>query len=157
MGGPALVALAATLVLGTPLRVFGLSLPEPVFPMVLAFAWPMIRPSVLGPFILLGCGFLLDLFWGDRPGLWGLSLLIAYAGALVGRSLLAGQGPGVLWGWYAAVVATAFGAAYLFVMLATHVAPDPTSVLLQSVVTVALFPFARRLIERFEDADVRFK
>ena len=40
----ALLVLAATVVLGTPLQLFGLHLPEPVIPMILAFAWPLIRP-----------------------------------------------------------------------------------------------------------------
>ena len=51
----------------------------------------------------------------------------------------------------------AFGAAYLFVMLDTHVAPDPVGTALQLLATAALFPLARRLIDRFEDADIRFR
>ena len=36
---PALTAIAVTVLLAIPLRLFGLSLPEPVLPIVLAFAW----------------------------------------------------------------------------------------------------------------------
>ena len=48
---PALAAVAATVVFATPVELFGLTLPEPVFPMVLAFAWPLIRPSMTAPAI----------------------------------------------------------------------------------------------------------
>ena len=154
---PMLASLVATLVFGTPIRAFGLALPEPVFPLLLAFSWPVIRPSLLAPFLLLAAGLFLDFFWGAALGLWALSLLIAYGGAFLARSLLAGQSAPVLWIWYAAAAALAFGAAYLFVMLDTHVTPDPMSVVLQFAVTVALFPLAAWLIARFEDADVRFR
>jgi rod shape-determining protein MreD len=46
---PALAAVAATVVLATPVQLFGLHLPEPVAPMILAFAWPLIRPSMTAP------------------------------------------------------------------------------------------------------------
>ncbi len=58
---PALIAIAATIVLQTPVEVFGLHLPEPVIPTVLAFAWPLIRPSVLAPLVLVVLGLLLAL------------------------------------------------------------------------------------------------
>lgn len=157
LGAPLLLSLLATLVFATPLRVAGLALPEPVFPMAPAFAWAVIRPSILGPFLLLAAGLFLDFFWGGALGLWALSLLIAYGMALLARNLMAGQSVQVLWAWYAAATALAFGAAYLFVMLDTHVAPDPVGTALQLLATAALFPLARRLIDRFEDADIRFR
>ncbi len=157
LGLPVLLCLAASLVLATPLRVFGLRLPEPVFPMVLAFAWAVIRPSVLGPFALLLAGLFLDLLWGGALGLWALCLLLAYGGALVSRSLMAGRSAPMLAVWYLGFTAIAFTAAYLFVMLRTHVTPDLIASLLQFAATLALFPFAQRLIERFEDADIRFR
>ncbi len=152
-----LLCILATIVLATPLRMFGLRMPEPVFPMVLAFAWAVIRPSVLGPFVLLAAGSFLDLFWGTPLGLWGLCLLLAYGGALLSRSLMTGRSAPVLAVWYLALTALAFTAAYLLIMLRAHVTPNLTGALLQLAATLALFPFARALIDRFEDADIRFK
>jgi rod shape-determining protein MreD len=43
---PALLAVFATVLMATPVRLFGFGLPEPVWPMALAFAWPVIRPSI---------------------------------------------------------------------------------------------------------------
>ena len=154
---PAVLCAAGTIVLATPVRLFGMRLPEPVFPMVLAFAWAMIRPSVLGPLVLLGLGLFLDLYWGAPLGLWAVSLLIAYGGALLARNLMAGASPPALCGWYVGWTVVAFGGAYLFIMLQAHVTPDFLSVFFQFLVTAALFPLSYRLIDLFEDADIRFR
>lgn len=157
LGAPMLGCIVATLVFAAPLRVYSLSLPEPLFPMVLAFAWPVIRPSLIAPFALLAIGLFTDLFWGGPVGLWALSLLLAYVLALAARSLMAGQSGRVLWGWYAAMSLLAFGFAYLFTLMGSKVVPTLTGVALQALVTIALYPLAHRLIDRFEDADVRFR
>jgi rod shape-determining protein MreD len=152
---PMLASVAATLVLMTPLRIAGLSLPEPVFPMVLAFAWAVIRPSVVGPLALLATGLFLDLLWGAPLGLWGLALLLAYGGAVVSRSLVTGRGTLMLLMWYFVLTVIAFTAAYLTIMLRARIAPDLPSVLWQLLATLALFPLAQRLIAFFEDAEIR--
>jgi rod shape-determining protein MreD len=157
IGLPLVGCCAAAVVLATPLRVFGLRLPEPVFPMVLAFAWAIIRPSLLGPFALLIGGLFLDLLWGAPLGLWGLCLLLAYGGALVSRSLMAGRSAPVLGIWYMGFTAIAFTSAYLFVMLRSHVTPNLTGAVYQFAATLVLYPFAHMLIDRFADADPRFR
>ena len=157
LGVPMLQALAATVVFGIPLRVFGLQLPEPVFPMVLAFAWAVIRPSILAPFAILAMGLFLDIFWGGPLGLWAVCLLIAFGGALSARSIMAGQSRLILWAWYGLATATAMVAGYLFVMLDSQSTPGVIPLGWQFLATIVLYPFAQRLIERFEDADVRFR
>lgn len=152
-----LQALAATTLFGIPLRVFGLQLPEPIFPMAAVFAWAVIRPSVIAPFCVLLMGLFLDVFWGGPMGLWALNLLLGYGVALAGRTMMAGQSQTILWGWYGVVTATAMLAGYLFIMLDVKSQPSLTSVAWQFLATVLLYPFAHRLIERFEDADVRFR
>ena len=62
-----------------------------------------------------------------------------------------------MWGWYGALTAVAMGAGYLFIMLDVQSMPSPLSLFWQFLATVVLYPFADRLIERFEDADVRFR
>ncbi len=154
---PALIAVAATVVLQTPVEMFSLHLPEPVIPMVLAFAWPLIRPSVLAPIVLTGLGLLLDILTYGPLGLWSLTFLVIYSVVLASRSFLAGQETAVLFVWYAACCLLAFGLAYVVM---AFIAPTPASlisVFLQVLPTLLLFPFAHRLIERFEDGDVRFR
>ena len=153
---PALLAVLATVILATPIRIFGLTPPEPVFPMVLAFAWPVIRPSLLGPAVLLATGLFLDLFWNGPLGLWGLALLAVYGGAFALRNLVAGQPHRILWVWYGVLSIVGFGIVWLY-WAGLGATPDPLRVGVDLVVTIALFPLALHLIERFEDADIRFR
>lgn len=157
LGVPALAAFGASVLFAVPLRVFGLQAPEPVFAVVLAFAWAVIRPSILAPFALLVLGVLLDALWGSPLGLWAVSLLIAYASVLFMRNLMSGQSPPIMWAWYAGVTGLAMLAGYLFTMIDSKGAPGLGPVLWQFAWTAILYPFAHRLIDRFEDADVRFK
>ena len=157
LGVPLVQALAATLLFGIPIRLWGLQLPEPVFPMPVVFAWAVIRPSVLAPMGILVMGLFLDLFWGGSLGLWALCLLIAYGVLLAGRSMMAGQSRTMLWIWYGVVTGIAMASGYLFIMLGDKSMPSPISVGWQYLATVVLFPFAYRLIDMFEDADVRFR
>lgn len=157
IGLPLLQGLVLTILFAVPLKVFGLQLPEPVWALIPTFAWPIIRPSIVAPFAVLGMGLFMDVFWGAPVGLWGLSLLVAYAVVLFGRSWMAGQSTPVMWAWYVAVCAAAFGAAYLFSMLDSGGRASPIAVGWQFLATIVLYPFAHWLIDRFEDADVRFR
>ena len=149
--------MVATILFGVPLRVFGLQLPEPLFAMTLAFAWAVIRPSVLAPFAILFVGLFLDIFWGGPLGLWAICLLIAYGVALAGRTMMAGQNRLILWLWFALVTATALVAGFLFVMLDSKSSPGLIPLAWQFLATIVLYPYAQRLIDLFEDADVRFR
>lgn len=157
LGIPMLQALAVTVLFGIPLRLWGLQLPEPVFPMAVTFAWAVIRPSVLAPLGVLIMGLALDVFWGGSLGLWALCLIIAYGLVLGSRNMMAGQSRSMTWVWYAVVTGVSMFAGYLFVMLDDKAAANPFAVLWQYLATVVLFPFAQRLIDMFEDADVRFR
>lgn len=156
---PAVVTVAVTILLATPVELFGLNLPEPVIPMVLAFAWPLIRPSVTAPLVLTALGLFLDIFWGAQGalGLWALALLAIYAVVLASRSFLIGQDTAVLFAWYAACCCLAFLLAYVVVGLKAGNPPSILALIGQILPTLLLFPFADRMIERFEDGDVRFR
>lgn len=154
---PALIAIAATVALATPVELFGLNLPEPILPMVLAFAWPLIRPSIVAPAVLLGLGLFLDVFWFAPLGMWALCLLAVYGAVLLSRVFLAGQEVRVLFVWYAACTAMAFFIAYAVIGLRTGTAPSLLALLGQIVPTLILFPLANIMIERFDDGDVRFR
>jgi rod shape-determining protein MreD len=157
LGLPVVLCVAATVLLATPLRFFGLALPEPVFPLAAGFAWAVIRPSILPPFVLLLLGLFLDVFWGGPQGLWPLCLLTAYAVVLAARSLIIGQDFIITWVWYGAVVATAFAAGFALMTLDAGAPPNLLAVFWQYLATLALYPFAHWLIQRYEDADVRFR
>ena len=154
---PALVAVAVTLILATPVKLFGLTLPEPVIPMLLAFAWPLVRPSIVAPVVLLALGLFLDIFWGGQMGLWAVALLAIYGAILASRSILLGQETVVLFVWYAGSVLMAFALVYIIRTLAAHNAPSLLALFGQVAPTLLLFPFANAMIDRFDDGDVRFR
>lgn len=154
---PALAAVAATIVFATPVQLFGLTLPEPVFPMVLAFAWPLIRPSMTAPAVLFALGLFLDMFWAGPLGLWPLCLMGVYAVILLSRSLLAGHEGVVRFAWYAACTVGAFLTAYGIVAVRAANPPAILSLIGQVVPTLILYPIADWLLERFDDGDTRFR
>ena len=157
LGVPALACALATVLFAAPARLFGLQLPEPVFPIAMAFAWAVIRPSVLPPFVLLALGLLLDLLWGGPLGLWPICLLAAYAPVLfVQRSLSQFEFVG-LWASYAVACALSLGAGWVLVSLRAGIAVNLVGVAWQYVATVLLFPVAFLIIRRYEGADVRFR
>jgi rod shape-determining protein MreD len=149
--------MGATLLLAAPIRVFGLPLPEPAFAMVPAFAWAVLRPSILAPLCLLMMGLFDDLVWGGRLGQWGLGLLVAYAFVLISRNMMSGQSRVMMWAWYAAAWSACMGAIYLIVRFTTGNSPSILAMAGQWLPTVLLYPLADRLITRFEDADPRFR
>lgn len=157
IGYPALFSVVATILFAVPFRIFGLTLPEPVWPMVLAFAWPLIRPSMLAPLVLFGLGVFLDFFWGGQAGLWALSLLLIYGVMLLASKYLAGQATIVLFALYVASTGLAFLVAYFATWANLGAGPNLLAVLWQMIPTLLLFPLAGWLIERFDDADVRFR
>jgi rod shape-determining protein MreD len=143
--------------LAAPIRVLGLSLPEPVFAVMLAFSWALLRPSLLAPFALLATGLMLDLFWYAPLGMWALSLLVTYAVVLVTRPLIFGQSAAVTFAWYVGAVLIAFASAYAITMIDARVRPSLWAVASQVLFTALLYPVVGRVIDRFAEADVRYR
>jgi rod shape-determining protein MreD len=154
---PALLALVGTILLGTPVQLFGLRLPEPLLPMVLAFAWPLIRPSMLAPAVLFLLGAMIDILLGRQLGLSSLMLLAVYGAILGARSFLIGQETPVLFLWYAVSTTAALSAGYIISTISSANAPSILAFLGFLIPTLLLFPLADRLIERFDDGDTRFR
>ena len=102
-------------------------------------------------------GLFLDLFWGGPLGLWPLCLLVVYGAVLLARTLITGQEPAILAGWYVAAVLLAFFTAYLISAVHSRVAPSLLAVGLQLGFTAALFWFAQRMVAVFDDGDLRFR
>jgi rod shape-determining protein MreD len=157
LGAPALACAAGSLLLTLPVEIAGVGLPQPVLAMIPAFAWAVIRPSLLAPFVLILVGLFQDLLWGDRLGLWPSALLAAYAIGVAARPLLAGQGFWTHWGWYLGALGAGFGVAVALTFFTVGQAPDPGGLAIQVIATAAVFWPAWRLIETYEGADVRFK
>lgn len=157
LGVPAVACAVASFAFAIPARLFGLSPPEPVFALAAAFAWAVIRPSVLPPFVLLLLGLFLDLLWGGPLGLWPICLLTVYAAVLfVQRTLSQFEFFGQ-WIAYAIACAIALGAGWVLASIRAGVLVDLAALAWQYLATVLLFPIAFVLIERYQGADVRFR
>lgn len=154
---PAAACMGGAVVLAAPLDFWGLPLPEPVFGLVPAFAWAFIRPSILAPFALVVVGLFQDLLWGNMLGLWPLALLTAYALTTLARPALVGQSFWTLWAWYLGVISAAFSLAAGLIWISSGAPPNLWSLGLQWAASALLFVLAWRLIDAFEDADVRFR
>lgn len=154
---PAVLALLGTVLIATPVELFGLQLPEPLLPMVLAFAWPLIRPSMLAPAVLFLLGAMIDILLDHQLGLSSLMLLAVYGGILGARPFLIGQETPVLFLWYAVSATAALSAGYIITTIASSNAPSVLAYLMFVLPTLLLFPLADRLIERFDDGDTRFR
>jgi rod shape-determining protein MreD len=157
IGLPSALVVLATFLLLAPVRVFGLPLPEPVVALVPAFAWAVIRPSILAPFALLLVGLVMDVLWGSTLGLWPLALLLAYGVIFSVRTFLAGRGHWFMLAWYILVCGLSEMMAFLVTRIAAGSTPNLLGMFWQTLATVLLFPFAYLLVDRFEDADVRFR
>ncbi len=155
--GPSAICAGAAVILATPFRVLGFALPEPVFPLVAAFVWAALRPSAVAPLALVGLGLFLDLLWGGPLGLWPICLIAAHVLALSVRRLLSGEDFVVLWVWYAIACAVAFTVGVTALRAGSGVWPNLIGVALQAAVTVALFPLAWVLIERYHTDEARLK
>ena len=155
---PALYCVAASLLMALPVKVFGLQPPEPVFAMVPAFAWASIRPSILPPFVLVALGLFQDELWGGPAGLWPLCLLSVHALAFSTRRALAAESFPVLWVWVRRGLRPGLRQpAFFLVSPGRRRGPKPSGRRsAQFAATAALFPASWLLVERYEDADVRF-
>jgi rod shape-determining protein MreD len=153
---PALLSVALTIVLATQFQPFGLYLPEPVSPLVLAFAWPLIRPSYIAPFVLGALGLFCDKFWGAPMGFWTLSLLLVY-GVLVGlRTYIIGQEWLIVFAVWLLTELAFFTVCTLFATLSSGGVPRLWGVFEQLLATTILFPFVVYMMEKYLHADARF-
>ncbi len=153
---PALMCAGAVILMAAPIQPFGLYLPEPVWAMVLAFAWPLIRPSYIAPLVLAALGLFMDLTYNTPLGFWTLLLMLAYGGLTAARTYVVGQEPIVLFGIYLLVEFGVFTLGTLFMTVDTGMVPRLWGVLEQMFATSLLFPFVLYLLEKYLHADARF-
>jgi rod shape-determining protein MreD len=154
---PALMSMALTIVLATAFQPFGIYLPEPVSPLILAFAWPLIRPSYIAPFMLGLLGFFLDFFWGAPLGFWTLSLVLVYGVLALARTYLIGQEWSVLFGLFLLTEFIFFSMGVLLTLIDTGGVVRLWGVVEQAFATTLLFPFVLILLEKYVHSDVRFQ
>ncbi|MGZ3305112.1 MAG: hypothetical protein ACXU8U_04555 [Asticcacaulis sp.] len=153
---PALICVGLTILLATAVQPLGLDLPEPVSPLVLAFAWPLIRPSYFAPLVLGLLGLFLDLFWHAPTGFWTLSLMLVYGCLVAARSYIIGQDLLVVFLVWLLVELAFFTVCTVFAVLDAGAVPRLWGVFEQMLATTILFPAVVYLLEKYLHADARF-
>lgn len=158
IGIPALIAMLGTLVMATNIPLpWGLSLPEPVWPVALAFSWPLIRPSYFAPVVLAVLGLFLDYFWGAPLGFYLLLLMGVYGVTFLIRSYIVGQDMRVVTVVYALAVIGFFMVGTLVVSLYAGQVPRLLGVGEQILATWMVAPLVWWLLDKYLHADVRFQ
>ena len=71
--------------------------------------------------------------------------------------MMTGQSRIVLWSWFGAMVLVSMTTGYVATTLDVGYPPSIMATFWQFLPTTLLFPFSHRLIDRFDDADVRFR
>ena len=154
---PALLSMAMTIVLATSFQPFGFYLPEPVSPFILAFTWPLIRPSYIAPFVLGVLGLFLDLFWGGPLGFWTLTLTLVYGVLLTLRTYIIGQDWLIIFGIFLLSELIFFSVGIILVSIDSGAVPRLWGSVEQAFATTLLFPFVLYLLEKYIHSDVRFQ
>ncbi len=153
---PGLLSICLTIILATAFQPFGFYLPEPVSPLILAFAWPLIRPSYFAPFVLAALGLFLDFFWGAPIGFWTLGLMLVYAVIVLVRTWIIGQEWLVVFGCFLMTELIFFTFATILMTLDAGAVPRLWGVFEQALATALLFPYILFLLEKYVHSDVRF-
>jgi len=141
---PVLVALFLVIIANLPISFTGGLLPAPALALAAIYFWGLTRPRLMPPLAVLAIGFAEDLLSGGPPGLWATGFLAAYI--LIDRqrkTLLELNGAGTLIAFTGAML-IASGAAYLLASaIYLRFVPLPP-LLLESVLTVMLYPLLDR-------------
>jgi len=141
---PVLVALLLVIIANLPISFTGGLLPAPALALVAIYFWGLNRPRLMPPFAVLAIGLAEDLLSGGPPGLWATGFLAAYI--LVDRqrkTFTELNGAGTLIAFTGAML-LASGAAYLLASaIYLRFVPLPP-LLLESVLTVLLYPLLDR-------------
>ncbi|MFT4091384.1 MAG: hypothetical protein QM645_11675 [Asticcacaulis sp.] len=155
---PAVLTLIATLIMATNLPLpWGLVLPEPVWPLALAFSWPLIRPSYIAPIVLALVGLFLDFFWGAPLGFYVLLLMIVYGITFLIRSYIVGQDMAVVVIVYLIAILGFFALGTILTTLYAGQVPRLIGVGEQILATLVTVPVMWWLLDKYLHADVRFQ
>jgi rod shape-determining protein MreD len=153
---PILVALGLVLIANLPISFTGGLLPAPVLALPAIYFWALARPALMPPYAVLAIGIAEDLLSGGPPGLWATGFLAGYL--LIERhrkNLAEFDGPGNLFAFTGVMLvsaATAYVLASAIYLRLLPVAP----LLLESIVTVALYPLLERPLNWADRSITRF-
>jgi rod shape-determining protein MreD len=153
---PFLIAIALVVVANLPISFTGGLLPAPVLALAAIYFWALARPALMPPYAVLVIGLAEDLLSGGPPGLWATGFLAGYA--LIDRQrkdLGELNGAGNLFAFTGVMLVSALTAYLLASAMFMRLLPLPP-LLLEGIVTVALYPLLERPLDWADRSITRF-
>jgi rod shape-determining protein MreD len=135
-----------------PLRLPDYSEMAPAFVLMAVFYWTVHRPDLMRAWAVFAVGLLDDILTGTPLGVNPLILLFTHWAIVAQHKVFRGKSFILIWSGFAAVAA---GAKLLLVVLALAVGYgliDPMTLLVQYILTVALYPPVAFLMGRAQRA-----
>lgn len=146
---PFAITLVFMLVSGVPLNLIHDAVPVPNVALASLFFWAINGPSFLPPWAVFLMGAAQDLLSGTPLGFWVLVYLASYGFTLTQRVFFRGRTGIGAWLGFALVAAFATVFAWLLAMVLFERWLPPGELLLQGLVTLALYPLFARIFAWF--------
>jgi rod shape-determining protein MreD len=137
------------LLLVVPLNLFQGHLPTPILPLIAIFLYGLDRPDDLPPWLSFAAGLVLDLLFGAAIGPWATVFLTMHAAILWQRGYFQGRDGVVLTTGYGAASLLALMLYWFEMSILSGRAMPISDVLVQWLVTLAVFPVFLRFFRRF--------
>lgn len=148
------VAPFATGVLSVIISAAPAGLPEfssitPLFGLGVIFFWVLVRPSLMPPAAVFSIGILQDALSGGPIGLWALTFLIVQLLTITQRAILLSNVFGRGWVGFALVTLAAAIFAWLAACIFYSALLSPVQLLVQSLLTISIYPVIAWILLRF--------
>ena len=153
---PALVTLALVLATQLPYGIPHFAQVTPFFALMAVFYWSIYRPEKLPPPAVFAIGVVQDMLGGGPIGMIALMLLGVYGVGVSQRRFFLGKSFLVEWCGFVVIGAGAVAAAWFVASLYYATLLDPRPLIVQALLTVALYPCMTWLFVRVQRRFMRY-
>ncbi len=147
-GLPGLLTLLLVLFSVAPLRLPDYAAVTPGLVLISVFYWAVHRPDLFRPWHACVLGLLDDILSGGALGVNAMVLVLVHWIVVAQHRFFVGKGFPLVWSAFALVAPLAIVLTALLSLVASRVAPEAAVVLVQALLTVALYPPVAWLLGR---------
>ncbi|MBL8702332.1 MAG: rod shape-determining protein MreD [Alphaproteobacteria bacterium] len=137
---PGLLTLAFVILSVAPLRVPDYALIAPGLVLIALFYWTVHRPDLLHPWHACVLGLFDDILSGTPIGINGLVLTLVHWAVTSQHTFFRGKSFAVIWLAFALLAPAAIALIALLSFVAARAMIDPVVLLVQALLTIALYP-----------------
>lgn len=145
---PGLLTLLLVLLSVAPLRLPDYAAVTPGLVLISVFYWTVHRPDLFRPLHACILGLLDDVLSGSALGVNAMVLVVVQWSVVAQHRFFVGKGFALVWSVFGVVAPLAIALTAMLSLLAARVAPDPAIVLVQALLTIALYPPVAWLLGR---------